>query len=182
MRRCPTSGRHGVLQVSVVAVCISSAACDRRSQPSSAPPTARTPHAEDPSVAEIPSGSRADDDDPCPPGQSLEGHTCVGDREEPPPRPEPPLVDDAALSDLQEAKALFAEGRLAFDEGRFEDALVAFQHAHRLAPRPELRFDIAMCLDKIGHHHQSQAIFRELAADPLHSKGLRDHAAARLDP
>jgi tetratricopeptide (TPR) repeat protein len=66
-----------------------------------------------------------------------------------------------------EARALFAEGRLAFGEGRFEDAAEAFARAHELSPRPELLYNLAFSLDRLRRDHEALETYRAyLDADP----------------
>jgi hypothetical protein len=48
-----------------------------------------------------------------------------------------------------EARALFDAGRVAFDEGRFENALEHFQRAYDLSQRPGLLFNIGTAADRL---------------------------------
>lgn len=49
----------------------------------------------------------------------------------------------------EEARALYQAGRVAFDDGRFEDALGYFERAHELSGRAELLFNIASAADRL---------------------------------
>ncbi len=49
----------------------------------------------------------------------------------------------------QEARALYQAGRVAFDDGRFDDALGYFERAHELSGRPQLLFNIASAADRL---------------------------------
>lgn len=49
----------------------------------------------------------------------------------------------------EEARALYQAGRVAFDDGRFADALGYFERAHELSGRPQLLFNIASAADRL---------------------------------
>ena len=49
----------------------------------------------------------------------------------------------------EEARALYQAGRVAFDDGRFEDALGYFERAHELSGRPQLLYNIASAADRL---------------------------------
>ena len=79
------------------------------------------------------------------------------------------VVQDPFTSDAreQEARTLFEAGRLAFEDGRFEDALDSFQRAHRLSNRPILLFNIGACLDRLQRHREAvEAFERYLTEQP----------------
>jgi tetratricopeptide (TPR) repeat protein len=48
-----------------------------------------------------------------------------------------------------EARSLFDAGRIAFSEGRYEDALERFEAAYGRSQRPELLYNIGMCADRL---------------------------------
>ncbi len=48
-----------------------------------------------------------------------------------------------------EARALYQAGRVAFDDGRFEDALGYFGRAHELSGRPQLLYNIGSAADRL---------------------------------
>lgn len=56
----------------------------------------------------------------------------------------PKAADDAR------ARELYQEGDAAYAEGRYEDALAAFEEAHRLSGRPRLLFNIGNALERLG--------------------------------
>lgn len=63
------------------------------------------------------------------------------------------FVTNAAAQDASydaEARALFEAGRLAFDAGRYEDALQHFQGAYRRSQRPQLLFNVGVAADRSG--------------------------------
>ena len=49
----------------------------------------------------------------------------------------------------EEARALYQAGRVAFDDGRFADALGYFERAHELSGRPQLLFNIGSAADRL---------------------------------
>ena len=48
-----------------------------------------------------------------------------------------------------EARAHYQAGQLAFDQGRFENALESFRMAYALSQRPELLYNIASAADRL---------------------------------
>lgn len=76
-------------------------------------------------------------------------HARVAPDEPPAPEPEDTepdgeLVDDpeAPLSDRDVAASLFAEGNEAYELGQYERAIECFERAWKLAPEPELLFNL----------------------------------------
>lgn len=49
-----------------------------------------------------------------------------------------------------EARSLYDAGTAAFSDGRFEDALARWREAYALSERPELLYNIATALDRLG--------------------------------
>lgn len=49
-----------------------------------------------------------------------------------------------------EARNLFEAGRLAMNDGRFEDALGYFERAYELSGRPELLYNVAAMAERLG--------------------------------
>ncbi|MCC7541254.1 MAG: tetratricopeptide repeat protein, partial [Deltaproteobacteria bacterium] len=58
---------------------------------------------------------------------------------------QPPTARERA-----QARTAFQRGERAFDEGRTEEALDDFRRAFRLAPHDAVRFNIAVCLERLG--------------------------------
>jgi hypothetical protein len=73
-----------------------------------------------------------------------------------------PQQADAARD--EEARALFEAGRVAFDNGRFEDALGHFRRAHELSGRPQLLYNIGAAADKLRLDEQTLEAFRAYLA------------------
>ncbi len=66
-----------------------------------------------------------------------------------------------------EAHAYFEAGRMAFGDGRYDEALAAFQRAFDLSQRGQLLYNIGQCHDRMRHDHEALDAFeRFLAAEP----------------
>jgi tetratricopeptide (TPR) repeat protein len=66
-----------------------------------------------------------------------------------------------------EAQARFESGRLAFDDGRFEDALRDFEQSFALSQRPQLLYNMGQVHDRLRHPAEAVAYFeRYLEALP----------------
>lgn len=74
------------------------------------------------------------------------------------------FVTNAAAQDASydaEARALFEAGRLAFDAGRYEDALQHFQGAYRRSQRPQLLFNVGVAADRAGRVAEAIAAYEK---------------------
>ncbi|MBK7585384.1 MAG: tetratricopeptide repeat protein [Myxococcales bacterium] len=58
--------------------------------------------------------------------------------------------DSGGSSDDARARELYKKGDAAYAEGRYEDALTAFQEAYRLSQRSPLLFNIGNALERLG--------------------------------
>jgi len=85
----------------------------------------------------------------------------------------------AAGQDTAAAEAAFVRGEHAFAEDDFAAALLAFEEAQRLAPHDVVRFNIALCLGRLGRYRESQALFVELASSTQIEAAKREEAAAQ---
>jgi len=90
----------------------------------------------------------------------------------------------AAASPQSETLALrhFMEGKKAFDGGRFEEALIVFQHSLELMPSPNSRLYIALChraLGKVGSAYSGFRRAAQEASDRLAATGEKRYAATR---
>jgi tetratricopeptide (TPR) repeat protein len=66
----------------------------------------------------------------------------------------------ASADRTQEAKALYAEGKKAFQEQRYDVALRFFEHAYQSSSRPALLFDMATCLSALDRPREAAAKLR----------------------
>src|SRR5207249_1752529 len=75
----------------------------------------------------------------------------------------------ASATPLEEAKAAFAAGKVAFERGDYDGALANFQRANLLAPAPSLSYNIGSTYEKLGRYHDAVLAFErylELAGTP----------------
>lgn len=63
-----------------------------------------------------------------------------------------------------QAKELFAKGDTAYAEGRYEEALAAFQEAYGLSNRPQLLFNISNALERLGRYPEAVAALEKYLA------------------
>jgi len=71
-------------------------------------------------------------------------------------RSEPASADSSAR-----ARALFLAGADAYDRGRYKDAVDAFLAADRIAPRPELSFNVARAYERLGDDAAALGWYRD---------------------
>lgn len=79
-----------------------------------------------------------------------------------------------------EARALFDAGRVAFAEGRFEDALRRFQGAHEASGHPELLYNVAMCLERLQRDEEALGALRAYLEQAPDSP-LRGNVEGRIE-
>lgn len=93
-------------------------------------------------------------------------------------------ADDVPLDPearIEEARAEFARGRRDFARERFEDALAHFERSHRLTASPDLVYNIALTLDRLGRRDAAIARYeRYLELRPGAAEGdyVRERIAA----
>jgi tetratricopeptide (TPR) repeat protein len=80
-------------------------------------------------------------------------------------------ADEAEASEASEeqARALFAQGARAFDEGRYDAALGFFEDAYRISGRHLLLYNIGQSQDRLRRDEEALATFRrylEVVEDP----------------
>lgn len=72
-----------------------------------------------------------------------------------------PSESDAA------ARARYADGEIAFRDGRYSDAIRAFDEGYRLVPRPIFVLNVAHCWRRMGDLMRARAAYRRyLIVDP----------------
>ena len=96
--------------------------------------------------------------------------------------------DDANGEDVEErpdesvdqsARRVYIEGRTAFDEGRYEDALRLFEAAYGLSPRPELLYNIGTAADRLRRNERALEAFEQYLEELPHSD-LREPVQSRV--
>src|SRR5262245_46972672 len=67
----------------------------------------------------------------------------------------------SAAGNLEKAKAYFAAGVEAYDQGKYEVALREFQQAHALSHSPALYFNMAACEEHADHFQAAALLLRQ---------------------
>jgi tetratricopeptide (TPR) repeat protein len=85
------------------------------------------------------------------------------------------------------ARTLFGEGVTAYEEGRFREALSAFEQAYRLAPHPTVRVNMANCFEQLGQYVEALFNYKRFLEETEENtdNDRRDEVAlavARLTP
>jgi tetratricopeptide (TPR) repeat protein len=84
-------------------------------------------------------------------------------------------------ADDQRARDLFVKGDAAYAEARYEDALASFQQAYDLSGRPQLLFNIANALERLGRIREAvDALERYLAAGKVKDQQVVQARLANL--
>lgn len=88
----------------------------------------------------------------------------------------------------EEARALFEAGKVAYEDGRYADALGYFERAYELSQRVALQYNLGLAYDRLRRDREALAAFEaylEADADPMRSaevenrvRALREHLAA----
>lgn len=84
-------------------------------------------------------------------------------------------IEDTSGADA-EARAHYMAGQLAFDQGRFDNALDAFQRAYSLSQRPELLYNIGSAADRLRQDAVALDAFErylELVPHSQHANSVR---------
>lgn len=93
---------------------------------------------------------------------------------------QPPSAAPSEASQDEEARALFQAGRLAFQGGRFEDALRHFQRAYELSERAPLLFNIGSAADRLRRNELALDAFRRYV-EALPDAPNRSQVLARIE-
>ncbi len=72
----------------------------------------------------------------------------------------------AHADDALDARYFDAQGRRAYAERRFDDALRWFLAEHRITPTPATRYNIALCAQFAGHESLAWSFFEAVRRDP----------------
>lgn len=96
----------------------------------------------------------------------------------------PPAPDPAAISAADDARAreLFENGALLYDEGRYEDAIVAWQESWRLSGRPLLLFNMANAAERLGRWNDAMDLLsRYRALAPADERETLDRRIGNIE-
>ena len=70
-----------------------------------------------------------------------------------------PVAPTARAQDVRSrAREQFQRGVAAFEAGRYEEALAAFQEAFRLKPHPSVRLNMAACYEKLDRPREALGV------------------------
>jgi tetratricopeptide (TPR) repeat protein len=84
-------------------------------------------------------------------------------------------------NEQEAARKAFKDGRVAFDAGRFTEALERFEHAYSLSGRSELLFNIGIAADRIREDERALEAFEqylEETPDSTHRKQVEQRVIA----
>lgn len=82
----------------------------------------------------------------------------------------------------ERAKELYQNGSLLYDEGRYEDAIVAFQEAYRLSEQPKLLYNIAQAQERLGRYQDAlDTLSRYRAYAPAEEREALDRRIRNLE-
>lgn len=76
---------------------------------------------------------------------------------------QPRVVPPASAAET-EARATFETAAAAFAEARFDEALTGFERSFALSGRIELKYNVGLCHDRLGHDADALAAFEEYLA------------------
>ncbi len=80
------------------------------------------------------------------------------------------LAQGTSSADTRRARALFEEGVALSDEGKWSDALVAFQKADEIATSPNLRYNIGSTLRALGRYVEARKVLQKVLDDAPRSR------------
>jgi hypothetical protein len=81
----------------------------------------------------------------------------------------------------KEADKHFAEGKQLFEQGAWDEALVAFEAANAIAPHPVVLANIGLCHERSGRIVAALEVYRQFIADPRVTDDKADEIWVRID-
>ena len=101
------------------------------------------------------------------------GGTTPAGAQEPAPRSD---------ADMTRARELFENGKILYDEGRYEDAITAWEESYRLSGRAELYFNISSAWEKLGAYSSAiDALNRYRVFAPADERAVLDRRIRALE-
>ena len=73
-------------------------------------------------------------------------------------------VAPGSTADDARARELYENGSILYEEGRYEDAIAAWQEAYRLSGRPLLLFNTANALERLGRYDEAMTLLQRYRA------------------
>ena len=70
-------------------------------------------------------------------------------------------ADAQESQNFDRAAALYESGKTKFQEGDFDAALAAFQQANQMVPSPLMKFNIALCYERLGDFPEALKGYKE---------------------
>jgi tetratricopeptide (TPR) repeat protein len=87
-------------------------------------------------------------------------------------------AEKPSSSSDKEARKLFYQGDRLYEEGKYEEAVAAFEKAYALSHRPELLFNLANAYERLGQYEEALRALRDFA--PSAPESDRDKIAERI--
>lgn len=78
--------------------------------------------------------------------------------------PPPPPASPPSQADVDRARELFDNGQILFDEGRYEDAVTAWEQSYRLSGYPDLLWNISGAYERLGDFRSALAALNKYRA------------------
>ncbi|MFW6067721.1 MAG: hypothetical protein ACOC97_05230 [Myxococcota bacterium] len=94
--------------------------------------------------------------------------------------PDPNQAGAKAEQVEEEARALFQAGRLAYESGRYEEALERFRAAHELTSLPALLYNVALAADRARYDEEALAAYERFLAESDPDEATRRQVEARI--
>lgn len=88
--------------------------------------------------------------------------------------------DDPDDARVEQARAVFQAGRIAFESASYEDALRHFREAYRLSGRAELLYNIGVSADRLREDQQALEAFEQYLRETPADAPQRADAEARV--
>jgi tetratricopeptide (TPR) repeat protein len=93
-----------------------------------------------------------------------------------------PPAETTIESDETRAKELYDNGVILYQEGRYEDAIVAWEEAYRLSQKPLLLYNIANAEERLGRYQEAlDHLNRYRAYAPAEEREILDRRIVNLE-
>ena len=104
----------------------------------------------------------------------LHAETASGSAE----KPSTSATEKPSSSADKEARKLFFQGDRLYEEGKYEEAVAAFEKAYELSHRPELLFNLANAYERLGQYEEALRSLRDF--EPSAPEADRPKIAERI--
>lgn len=90
-------------------------------------------------------------------------------------------ASESAADDAR-ARELYENGSILYEEGRYEDAIAAWEEAYRLSGRPLLLFNTANALERLGRYDEAMTLLQRYRAyAPAEEREILDRRIRNLE-